>query len=238
MRSGVHPTQAVVAALLLAIATASILAEETSGTTDDGAMQAARSEPAAAPGQDNTEDPMEEMVVEGMGPLGPDDVRDLVFINQIYNAHSEAGRLYSQGRYKEAFPYLLEAAQQGFKTSQFRLAYLYRRGLGAPFDPIAAIGWLGAAARGNSTPEMKRVYRDIWARVPPERQQEFMAIVDEYVAQYGNDVTRTSCRMTRTAGTYVKRMTCQFDDERLYADYETLLGDLSPDTAPPAPLPE
>ena len=56
--------------------------------------------------------------------------------------------------------------------------------------------------------------------------------------RYGNDVTRTSCRMTRKAGTYVKRMTCQFDDERLYADYETLLGDLSPDTAPQAPLPE
>ena len=156
----------------------------------------------------------------------------------MHNAHREGGRLYSQKRYKEAFPYLLEAARQGFKKSQFRLAYLYRTGLGAPYDPIAAIGWLGTAARGQSTPEMKRVFRMIWDRVPPERQNQVLAIIDEYDEQYGNETTRTTCRMTRKAGTYVKRMTCQFIDERLYADYEDLLEGLEPDTAPPPPLPE
>ncbi|MBF68318.1 MAG: hypothetical protein CMQ29_11560 [Gammaproteobacteria bacterium] len=210
--------------------------EAASGGSGDNAPDDEASAPPAV--RDTNNQPMEEMVVQADRGFGPDDVRDLVFINQVHNAHSEGGRLYSQKRYKEAFPYLLEAAQQGFKKSQFRLAYLYRRGLGAPYDPIAAIGWLGTAARGHATPEMKRVFKMIWARVPIERQEEVLAIIDEYDEQYGNENTRTTCRMTRKAGTYVKRMTCQFIDERLYADYEDLLEGLEPDTALPPPLPE
>ena len=191
-------------------------------------VEAAPNQATIPQGDDEDDRPMDEIVVEGDPGLGPEDVRDLVFITQVHNAHSEGGRLYSQKRYKEAFPYLLEAAQQGFKKSQFRLAYLYRTGLGAPYDPIAAIGWLGTAARGHATPEMKRVFKMIWARVPLDNQEEVLAIIDDYDEQYGNENTRTTCRMTRKAGTYVKRMTCQFIDERLYANYDDLLEGLDP----------
>ena len=237
-RSRHHWAAYALTALLAAIPCAAVNAEE-QDALDGTPAPALTDESETDETEADASESMEEIVVEADGPLGPDDVRDLVFITHIHNAHREGGRLYSQKRYKEAFPYLLEAAQQGFKTSQFRLAYLYRTGLGAPYDPTAAIGWLGVSARGQGTPEMKRVYREIWERVPLAMQDEFLAIVDQYVEQYGNETNRTACRMTRKAGTYVKRMTCEFVDERLYADYETLLEDLSPDTAaaPPPPPP-
>ena len=157
-------------------------------------------------------------------------------LNKIYDtyyAHRRGGVLYRSGRYKEAFPYLLTAAQRGFKLSQVRLGALYRFGLGGvQRNDYTGLGWLGLAARGETDPETTNLFRSAWSHVPEEIKPVVVSIIDEYEAKYGSEANGVSCDMTRAAGSHISRLTCSFDDERLYADYDDLLTGLEPNMAP------
>ena len=174
----------------------------------------------------------EEIVVTSRAP----DQLDTPSLNTIYDtyfAHRRGGVLYRSGRYKEAFPYLLTAAQRGFKLSQVRLGALYRFGLGGvKRNDYTGLGWVGLAARGETDPETLNLFRSAWSHVPEEVKPDVLSIIDDYEAKYGGEVNGVSCDMTRAAGSHISRLTCSFDAERLYADYDDLLTGLEPNMAP------
>ena len=115
-------------------------------------------------------------------------------IKATYDARHKGGRLYRRGRYEEALPLLLVAAKKGFKWEQARVSFLYQQGYGTEQDVEAAVAWLGVAARGETTPEIRGRFKDLWARIPEERRPYFEAVIDEYEKHYGNKANRTFCK--------------------------------------------
>ena len=115
-------------------------------------------------------------------------------IQATYKARHKGGRLYRLGQYEEALPLLLVAARKGFKMEQARVSFLYQQGLGTEQDVEAAVGWLGVAARGETTPEIRGRFKEIWARIPQARRPHFEAVIDEYEERYGNEANRTACK--------------------------------------------
>ena len=130
-----------------------------------------------------------------------------------YKAREEGGRLYRRGRYEEALPLLLVAAKKGFKWEQARVSFLYQQGYGTEQDVEAAVAWLGVAARGDTTPEIRGRFKEIWARIPEQHRPHFEAIIDEYEKRYGNKANGTFCknRLELFGGHSKKRiLECEF----------------------------
>ena len=155
---------------------------------------------------------VEEVVVTGE-PMERGKPPEFEFLMHVYDNRRDGARLYKEGRYEEAFPLLLHAAKRGFKVAQARVSYLYERGLGTPRDPIAAIGFLGTAAKPPTHPEILNRFKDVWRRVPPEHENRLHEIIDRYDAQYGNRANRVVCDMNHRTGTYIRTLRCNFMDE-------------------------
>ena len=134
-----------------------------------------------------------------------------------YEAREKGGRLYRRGRYEEALPFLLAAARQGFKWEQARVSFLYQQGYGTEQDVEAAVAWLGVAARGETTPEIRGRFKELWARIPEARRPHFEDVIDEYEKRYGNKANRTDCgNRIESDGVSKKRIfECDFVDAHL-----------------------
>ena len=136
-----------------------------------------------------------------------------------YKARQDGGRLYRLGQYEEALPLLLVAAKKGFKWEQARVSFLYQQGYGTEQDVEAAVAWLGVAARGDTTPEIRGRFKEIWARIPEQHRPHFKAVIDEYEKRYGNKANRTFCKnRLELFGEFSKKriLECQFiESERL-----------------------
>ena len=158
---------------------------------------------------------VEEVVVTERRPKTT--IPTLDFILATYKAREDGGWLYRRGRYKEALPLLLAAAKQGFKWEQARVSFLYQQGYGTEQDVEAAVGWLGVAARGETTPEIRGRFKALWARIPEERRPHFEAVIDEYEERYGNEANRTDCgNRLHSDGVSKKRVfECDFVDAHL-----------------------
>ena len=142
-----------------------------------------------------------------------------------YNARQMGQYYYNLRLYKKAYPYLLEAAQEGFKMSQARLGFLYQQGLGgAERDWRKAVGWIGVAASPDSHPEIRNYWKDMRAKIPQEQMEMVEAIVEDYINKFGSDTTGISCDINRRAGSHIARMRCTYDDELLYRDPGDSLG--------------
>ena len=126
-------------------------------------------------------------------------------IQATYEARHKGGRLYRLGQYEEALPLLLVAARKGFKMEQARVSFLYQQGLGTEQDVEAAVGWLGVAARGETTPEIRGRFKEIWARIPQARRPHFEAVIDEYEKRYGNEANRTACNNRMVVNQQLRR---------------------------------
>ena len=139
-------------------------------------------------------------------------------VQATYQARHDGGRLYRLGRYEEALPLLLAAAKQGFKWEQARVSFLYQQGYGTEQDVDAAVAWLGLAARGETTPEIRGRFKEVWARIPEERRPHFQALIDQYEERYGNKANRTDCRNRLEANSVsTKRIfECDFVDAHLH----------------------
>ena len=139
-------------------------------------------------------------------------------IQATYEARYKGGRLYRLGRYEEALPLLLVAAKKGFKWDQARVSFLYQQGYGTEQDVEAAVAWLGVAARGETTPEIRGRFKDLWVRIPEEHRPHFEAVIDEYEKRYGNKANRTFCKnRMEMFSEYVKKrvLECDFIDSEL-----------------------
>ena len=134
-----------------------------------------------------------------------------------YEAREKGGRLYRRGRYEEALPLLLAAAKRGFKWEQARVSFLYQQGYGTEQDVEAAVAWLGVAARGETTPEIRGRFKELWARIPEARRPHFEDVIDEYEKRYGNKANRTDCgNRIESDGVSKKRIfECDFVDAHL-----------------------
>ncbi len=155
-----------------------------------------------------------------------------VLMNEVLSANGKGGWLYRNGRYKEAFPYLLAAAKHGFKLAQARVSYIYQQGLGeVERDAEAAIGWLGVAAAPTTTPEIRNYYQRVLAHYPEQHHGWIDEIVADYRKKYGQEATRVDCDNDRLAGTHISRLKCDFRDAPKYRD--VLDSEDLPQFAPP-----
>ena len=155
-----------------------------------------------------------------------------VLMNEVTSANGKGGWLYRNRRYKEAFPYLLTAAEHGFKLAQARVSYIYQQGLGdVPRNADAAIGWLGVAASPTTTPEVRNYYLRVLDQFPQEYRGRIDEIVAEYRQKYGASATRVDCENDRLAGTHISRLKCDFRDAPIYRD--ALESDEIPQFVPP-----
>ena len=168
-----------------------------------------------------------EEVIVRPGAWQPGRITSFEMMQQIYDLRGTGACLYGKGKYAEAFPYLQAAARKGFKLAQARLAFLYQQGLGTEADPYAAIGWYGVAAAGTTLPEIRNGYTKILRSIPEEHRPAVSALVDEYKERYGARRHRVGCDLNDRAGTFLKTLTCRFQDEAIHIDHGRLVYGLS-----------
>ena len=81
------------------------------------------------------------------------------------------------------------------------------------------MAWLGVAAHGDTTPEIRGRFKALWARIPEERRPYFEAIIDEYEKHYGNEANRTFCNhRMELFGEFSKKriLECDFIESELH----------------------
>ena len=172
--------------------------------------QCATAESVADSASASQAESVEEVVVTG------ERVEDLSLEErrEIYDQLSRGRQFYSQRDYERAFPLLLNTATYGFKGAQARVGYIYLRGLGeVTRNNTAAVGWLGVAASGNSAPNIKNYFNDIWGQIPERHVPFFEEVVEKYEARYGEQATDVTCELRRPVGSHLKRLACFFDKD-------------------------
>ena len=131
---------------------------------------------------------------------------------QVYEDLAKARELYRRNRIKDALPYLESTARSGFKDSQAKMGHILLQGLGdVERDSLSAVGWLGVASSGRSSPTIRNYFNDIWQRIPDRHVPVFEETVQEYTNKYGARATGVVCEMTRRAGTHLKSLSCFFE---------------------------
>ena len=142
--------------------------------------------------------------------------------DRIYAELAKARRLYRRNRIKEALPYLERTAKSGFKDSQAKMGHILLQGLGeVERDSLSAVGWLGVASSGETSPTIRNYFNDIWERIPDRHVPVFEEAVQEYTSRYGAHVTGVVCEMKRSAGSHLKSLSCYFEAD---LDDETRRG--------------
>lgn len=130
----------------------------------------------------------------------------------IYGELAKARELYRRNQIKDALPYLERTAKSGFKDSQAKMGHILLQGLGdVERDSLTAVGWLGAASSGRTSPTIRNYFNDIWQRIPDRHVPVFEEVVQEYTARYGAHATGVVCAMRRRAGTHLKSLECFFE---------------------------
>ena len=149
---------------------------------------------------------------------------------EIYKQLAQGRRLYSDSEYKRAFPLLLNTAKHGFKDAQARVGFIYLNGLGeVTRDSASAVGWLGVAASGKSSPGIENYFNDIWDQIPEQHVPVFREVVEKYESKYGEDATGVTCELRRPVGTHLKHLICFFDEDLTLEErdlFEDMLGEI------------
>lgn len=131
---------------------------------------------------------------------------------RIYRDLAKGKRLYALDQIDEAFPYLLDTAQRGFKDSQARVGHIYLQGLGdVERDATQGVGWLGAASSGATSPGIRNYFNDIWKRIPETHVAYFEEVVEDYRSRYGEEATGVVCDLNRPLRSFVKELHCYFE---------------------------
>ena len=142
------------------------------------------------------------------------EINTTIAFDRLTESNSRGAKLYKQGKYKEALPYLLVGAKTGFKMSQARAGAIYLGGLGdVEKDMRKGIGWPGVASEPITAPAIRNTWKRVPKNVSEDSRGEVAKIVAEYVALYGREVTGTDCEMTSNPKSLVARLECTFDDE-------------------------
>ena len=141
-----------------------------------------------------------------------DRIQTLEDRRRIYRDLAKGKRLYALDQIDEAFPYLLDTAQRGFKDSQARVGHIYLQGLGEiEMDATQGVGWLGAASSGSTSPGIRNYFNDIWKRIPETHVAYFEEVVEDYRSRYGEAATGVVCDLNRPLRSFVKELHCVFE---------------------------
>jgi hypothetical protein len=211
-------------------AIASTEAASSEETLSDETVPDDREPVDAAVAGESVEEAVEEVLVIGEKRKRPYLKMDAVTLSRIRNDGGKGARLYRQKRYEEAFPLLLRAAEGGMKMAQARVGYIYHKGLGGvERDGEAALGWIGVAASGTTSPEIRNYFKAVMAEVPDNYVQVAEEIIAAYDGKYGDAATGFRCDMERQAGTHISRLKCDHEDEwdRDDIDLEALASGIS-----------
>ena len=131
---------------------------------------------------------------------------------QIYDELAKAQELYRRNRIKDALPYLERTAKSGFKDSQAKMGHILLQGMGdVERDSLSAVGWLGVASSGRTSPAIRNYFNDIWQRIPDRHVPVFEEAVQEYTNRYGAHATGVVCAMRRSIRTHFKALECYFE---------------------------
>ena len=160
--------------------------------------------------RERSTEPVEEVVVHGQRF----EIDSTVAFKRLTEANGRGARLYKQGKYAEALPYLLVGARVGFKMSQARVGTIYLHGLGSVKKDVAkGIGWMGAASEPTTAPTIRRTWNRILASVKDGQMPHVERIVAAYRAKYGSSATGTNCEMTSNTKSFIARLDCSLTDE-------------------------
>lgn len=141
-----------------------------------------------------------------------DRIQTLEDRRRIYRDLAKGKRLYALDQIDEAFPYLLDTAQRGFKDSQARVGHIYLQGLGdVEEDATQGVGWLGVASTGQTSPGIRNYFNDIWKRIPETHVAYFEEVVEDYRSRYGEEATGVVCDLNRPLRSFVKELHCFFE---------------------------
>ncbi len=170
--------------------------------------------------QNNESDYDEELTVTATR-LEKGDVPTAEIMSATYDDRARGWRLYSEGKFKEALPYLERSAKRGFKWPQALTGDIYLNGRGGVQRNIPiGIAWIGTAAMPTADSTMLKYYRNSRKKIP----DEYVDFVDEVVSlfrdEYGSRGHRVSCvrRANNRRGAYsgslrMRRVACSFMDE-------------------------
>lgn len=172
--------------------------------------------------QDYRAQPMEELVVQGerLDPLA----MDFLEMERIYAQKAAASRNFKIGKYKEAFPELLQLAKLGFKDAQARVAYIYLFGKGdQQKSNLKALGWLGVASQGRTRPQYRNIFKQMLNEVPAAQADLARFVVDDYRAKFNSDKLGIECWHSNI--NHIRQFTCRFSDEMFkYYNHMTMSG--------------
>lgn len=133
---------------------------------------------------------MEEIVVVGrmfdQFPMNPAEfsIQDIYGMRGI---RQQANELYRDKKYDAAYPLLLELAKRGFKDSMSRLAYIFFTGTeDVSKSNLRGLGWLAAAAHGDTEPMFRVLYKRYMDEVSVEVGPIVDLVTSGYEERYGN----------------------------------------------------
>lgn len=144
-------------------------------------------------------------------------------IMKVYRSRSEGARLYDARDYDGAYPHLMNAAMHGLKDSQARLGFMHLSGLGpAKKDARLAVGWLGVAADGTTRPDIRKVFKDVYGKIPQAHRTGFDRVIDKFVAAYGSAANDVKCRRVNRKGSKIRVLNCLIADPDGYLVADSL----------------
>ena len=172
---------------------------------------------------------MEEMVVIGSifdhMPMDPGEF-SVADIKTMRKERGFANELYRTGEYDQAYPLLLDLAKRGFKDSQSRLAYILFTGTeNVEKSNLRALGWLGAAAYGDTEPQFRVLFKRYMAEVPEFVHLTVDRVVEGYQNSFAHDEYQNcSTDHNYTDGSRIKKTYCRFKLEAIAEACEVGLG--------------
>ena len=162
---------------------------------------------------------MEEMVVVGSifdhMPMDPAEF-SVDDIKTMRRERRMANELYRNGDYNKAYPILLDLAERGFKDSQSRLAYILFNGTETvEKSNLRALGWLGAAAYGDTEPQFRVLFKRYMDEVPDHVRPTLSKIVAGYQESFAHDEYQNCSTDHNYARGRVKKTFCRFKLEAI-----------------------
>ena len=102
-----------------------------------------------------------------------------------YYERKEAGQLFDQSDYTNAYKKYLKLAKKGDSFSQYQVSFIYLQGLGRKKDVVESLAWAVLAAQERQKDLIK--YRDTVALlVPEDKHGKASRKIDYYVRKWGN----------------------------------------------------
>ncbi|KID58773.1 hypothetical protein JF50_02610 [Pseudoalteromonas luteoviolacea] len=133
-------------------------------------------------------------------------------INAIHKQEKKGIKLYHQKAYPEAFEALGELATWGYKDAQYYLAFMFLKGLHVEQSTLIGMGWLGVAAE-SGIEEWVNFYSALYAKAPPQMQQQIDKVVADYKRRFGMKAQFVTCRNATTVGSNKVAVKCTKEDK-------------------------